>query len=75
MLRASFITVVPVLLSAAPISVINDALSKKRADYISEKLIECGADGASVSKVFAGGIEEFSPNEANRHTRVVLSYK
>ena len=69
------ITLIGAADSSTGTTVINDALSKKRADYISEKLIECGADGASISKVFAGGIEEFSPNEANRHTRVVLSYK
>ena len=28
-----------------------------------------------IGKVFAGGIEEYSPNEANRHTKVVLSLR
>ena len=62
---------VPVLESAAPISVI----CKARADYIADKLISKGVDSARIAKVFAGGIEEYSPNEANRHTKVVLSLR
>lgn len=54
---------------------INDALSRARADYIADKLISKGVDSARIAKVFAGGIEEYSPNEANRHTKVVLSLR
>ena len=54
---------------------INDSLSKARADYIADKLISKGVDSSRISKVFAGGIEEYSPNEANRHTKVVLSLR
>ena len=69
------ITLIGAADSSTGTATINEYLSKARADYIADKLISKGVDSARIAKVFAGGIEEYSPNEANRHTKVVLSLR
>lgn len=69
------ITLIGAADSSTGTALINDALSRARADYIAEKLQSKGVDSSCIDKVFAGGIEEYSPNEANRHTKVVLSIR
>ena len=69
------ITLIGAADSSTGTATINESLSKARADYIANKLISKGVDSARIAKVFAGGIEEYSPNEANRHTKVVLSLR
>lgn len=69
------ITLIGAADSSTGTATINEYLSKARADYIADKLISKGVDSARIAKVFAGGIEEYSPNEANRHTKVVLSIR
>ena len=69
------ITLIGAADSSTGTALINESLSKARADYIADKLISKGVDSSRISKVFAGGIEEYSPNEANRHTKVVLSLR
>ncbi len=50
----------------------NDALSKARASYIANEFIGRGISPDSITIIGEGGISEYSPNEANRHTRVML---
>ena len=69
------ITLIGAADSSTGTATINEYLSKARADYIADKLISKGVDSARIAKVIAGGIEEYSPNEANRHTKVVLSLR
>ena len=69
------ITLIGAADSSTGTALINESLSKARADYIADKLISKGVDSSRISKVFAGGIEKYSPNEANRHTKVVLSLR
>lgn len=69
------ITLIGAADSVTGTTVINNTLSKARADYISAKLVACNVDESTISKVFVGGITDYSPNEANRHTKVVLSIK
>lgn len=51
----------------------NDSLTQS---LVEGQIIQSkGVDSSCIDKVFAGGIEEYSPNEANRHTKVVLSIR
>ena len=53
---------------------INNSLSTSRADYIYNELVKRGVDGSRISKVSEGGIDDYKPTEANRHTKVCLYY-
>ena len=53
---------------------INNSLSAIRADYIYNELVKRGVDGSRISKVSQGGIDDYKPTEANRHTKVCLYY-
>ena len=53
---------------------INNSLSASRADYIYKELVKRGVDGNRISKVSEGGIDDYRPTEANRHTKVCLYY-
>ena len=53
---------------------INNSLSASRADYIYKELVKRGVDGSRISKVSQGGIDDYKPTEANRHTKVCLYY-
>ena len=54
---------------------VNNVLSASRADYIAEELIKRGVSGDKITKTHQGGISDYAPNEANRHTKVVLHLK
>ena len=52
---------------------INNSLSAIRADYFYNELVKRGVDGSRIS-VSQGGIDDYKPTEANRHTKVCLYY-
>ena len=54
---------------------INDALSVSRADYIASELNKRGIPSDRITKVSEGGISDYAPTEANRHTKVMLHFK
>ena len=54
---------------------INDALSVSRADYIASELNKRGLPSDRITKVGEGGISDYVPTEANRHTKVMLYFK
>ena len=60
--------------SATGTESINDNLSRQRAEYIRRLLLERGVDDSRVYTIYAGGIDKYSPAEANRNTCVVLSF-
>ena len=51
---------------------INKPLSKSRADYITQQLMARGIDKSMIMSKSEGGIDEYSPVAANRHTAVRL---
>lgn len=51
---------------------VNNVLSASRTDYIAEELIKRGGSGDKITKTHQGGISDYAPNEANRHTKVML---
>lgn len=51
---------------------INDSLGHSRAAYIANYLMECGVEQSSLTLVSDGGIDTYSPNEANRNATVRL---
>lgn len=61
--------------SATGSEAINDNLSRSRADYIASELIKRGMENGTVAKGYDGGIDDYSPNEANRHTRIMLYFR
>ncbi len=54
---------------------INNNLSKSRANFIAEELTKRGLGSGNIHVESDGGIETYTPNEANRHTRIMLYYK
>ena len=60
--------------SATGTETINDNLSRQRAEYIRRLLLDRGVDDSRVYTIYAGGIDKYSPAEANRNTCVVLSF-
>lgn len=58
--------------SATGNSVINDRLSNERADYILAQLLQRGVGIKCIEKATEGGINKYTPNAANRHTRIEL---
>ena len=60
--------------SATGMESINDNLSRQRAEYIRRLLLDRGVDDSRVYTIYAGGIDKYSPAEANRNTCVVLSF-
>ena len=54
---------------------VNDALSASRADYIATELSKRGLAAKSITTVSKGGISDYTPTEANRHTKVMLYVK
>ena len=53
---------------------INNSLSRQRAECIGRLLTDRGVDGSLITMVSEGGIDTYSPNDANRHTCVILSF-
>lgn len=58
--------------SATGTSSINRRLIKKRAKYIGKLLIKRGIENEKPKAVSLGGINQFSPKEANRFVLVLL---
>lgn len=58
--------------SATGTAAINDTLGVARADYIVAGLLDRGVPAESVIKFSKGGIADYMPDEANRHTMVEL---
>lgn len=69
------VTVVGAADAATGTADINDRLSVSRADYIATELVKRGLKVDVISKVGKGGISDYNPTEANRHTRVLLYMK
>lgn len=53
---------------------INDALSVSRADYIASELNKRGLPSDRITKTGEGGISDYVPTEANRHSKVELFF-
>ena len=60
--------------SATGTTAINDNLSKLRAEFIVNELVKYGMESGTISQSYDGGIDDYSPKEANRHTRIMLYY-
>ena len=58
--------------SATGSEAVNDNLSRSRARFIAEELMKRGMESGTIFQIFDGGIDDYSPNEANRHTRILL---
>lgn len=54
---------------------INRALSMSRADYIAAELVKRGLSAENITKSGVGGISDYTPDKANRHTKVMLYIK
>lgn len=54
---------------------INDTLSALRADYIATELNKRGLPAENITKNAMGGISDYSPEKANRHTKIMLYFK
>jgi outer membrane protein OmpA-like peptidoglycan-associated protein len=54
---------------------INDKLSRDRAMYISSQLRQRGVTEDCIVTVFEGGIDDYTPTEANRNTRIELHFE
>ena len=53
---------------------INNSLSRKRADYIKTLMVQRSIDESLITTTYEGGINEYSPVQANRQTCVTLSF-
>lgn len=60
--------------SATGTEAINDSLSTKRADYIKRLMIDRGIGSEYISTHSEGGIDDFSPIDANRNSCVILTF-
>lgn len=58
--------------SSTGTSGINDSLSQSRADFIVSELKQRGIPAERIIKISRGGIADYLPTEANRHTKVEL---
>ena len=66
------VTVVGAADSATGSADINNSLGTSRAKYIADELYKRGVASAQVTLVNEGGISDYTPNEANRQTKVML---
>ena len=53
---------------------INNSLSQKRADYIKTLMIQRGIEESLINTIYEGGIDDYSPVQANRQTCVTLLF-
>ena len=60
--------------SATGTSSLNDRLSRSRADYIARELAQRGVPTGNITATHTGGIDSYTPDEANRHTRLLLFF-
>ena len=66
------VTVVGAADSATGSADVNKSLGTSRAKYIAGELYKRGVASAQVTLVNEGGISDYTPNEANRQTKVIL---
>jgi len=66
------VTVVGAADSATGSADVNNSLGTSRAKYIADELHKRGVASAQVTLVNEGGISDYTPNEANRQTKVML---
>ncbi|MGM9733810.1 MAG: hypothetical protein ACI3YT_06795, partial [Prevotella sp.] len=60
--------------SATGTDSINLPLSRSRADYIAHELAQRGVPTGNITATHTGGIDDYTPDEANRHTRLLLFF-
>ena len=60
--------------SATGTNSINEELSSKRADYIMRLMRDRGVASENIKTTHEGGIDDYSPVQANRNTCVILSF-
>ena len=60
--------------SATGTDSINLPLSRSRADYIARELAQRGVPTGNITTTHTGGIDDYTPDEANRHTRLLLFF-
>ena len=60
--------------SATGTNSINEELSSKRADYIMRLMRDRGVASENIKTSHEGGIDDYSPVQANRNTCVILSF-
>ena len=53
---------------------INSSLSRRRAEAVRTLLVQRGVDESHITTTYEGGINDYSPVQANRHTCVTLSF-
>ncbi len=61
--------------SATGTSDVNRNLGANRSEYIYSQLLHRGIDKNRIAEVNEGGIDTYTPKEANRHTSVMLFFK
>lgn len=69
------VTVVGAADAATGTAEVNDKLSAMRAGYIATELSKRGLTVDKITKFTQGGIFDYVPTEANRHTKVLLYMK
>ena len=69
-----FLTVTGAADSNTGTPAINETLSVSRADFITDELLKRGIPSNCISRHATGGINTYSPSEANRHTRVEILF-
>ena len=59
--------------SATGNATINDGLSRQRADYLAKFMRDRGIPADRIRTVYEGGIDKFTPVQANRNSCIVLT--
>ena len=59
--------------SATGNATINDGLSRQRADYLAKLMRDRGIPADRIRTVYEGGIDKFTPVQANRNSCIVLT--
>ena len=70
-----YVTVVGAADSATGSTSINKSLGISRAKYIKDELLKRNIPAERITIVNEGGISDYTPNEANRQTKVMLYHK
>ncbi len=69
------VTVIGAADSATGTATVNEALGTSRANFIADELMQRGVPSSQITKRSHGGIDDYSPTEANRQTKVMLHIK
>lgn len=70
-----YVTVIGAADNATGTAPTNKTLSTLRANYIATELEQRGISTDNITTVYGGGISIYTPNAANRHTKVMLHFK